>query len=69
MGVGSGPSPKASSRARAWTPIASLSSNACILNAGDQEANIEIMIYFKDREGAGPYHIKVARAGAAFALQ
>lgn len=31
----------------------------CILNASDQEANIEITIYFKDREPVGPYKITV----------
>jgi hypothetical protein len=31
----------------------------CILNASDQEAHIEIMIYFSDREPAGPYHLTV----------
>jgi hypothetical protein len=32
---------------------------ACILNAGDRDANIEMMIYFKDREPVGPYKIIV----------
>ncbi len=32
---------------------------ACILNAGDSEAHIEIHIYFSDREPAGPYHLTV----------
>lgn len=27
---------------------------ACILNAGDKEANIEITIYFSDKETVGP---------------
>lgn len=27
----------------------------CILNASDEDAQIEIMIFFKDREPAGPY--------------
>jgi hypothetical protein len=31
----------------------------CILNAGDQPANIVITIYFTDREPAGPYHLTV----------
>ncbi|MGH9559069.1 MAG: sensory rhodopsin transducer [Bryobacteraceae bacterium] len=30
----------------------------CILNAGDQEANIEITIYYEDRDPAGPYRFK-----------
>jgi hypothetical protein len=33
---------------------------ACILNAGDRNAAIEIMIYFADREPAGPYRVQVS---------
>jgi hypothetical protein len=32
---------------------------ACILNASDEEAHVEIMVYFSDREPAGPYRITV----------
>ena len=32
---------------------------ACILNAGEQDANVTITVYFADREPAGPYRIKV----------
>jgi hypothetical protein len=32
---------------------------ACLLNAGDREAQVRITIYFKDREPAGPYRVKV----------
>ena len=32
---------------------------ACILNTGDNDANIEITVFFSDREPAGPYRIKV----------
>lgn len=32
----------------------------CILNTGDQDANIEITVYFDDREPAGPYRLRVA---------
>jgi hypothetical protein len=32
---------------------------ACILNTGDTEANVEITIYFSDREPVGPYKVKV----------
>jgi len=32
---------------------------ACILNTGDREAHVEITVYFKDREPAGPYHVTV----------
>lgn len=32
---------------------------ACILNAGDDDADIEIMLYFVDRDPAGPYRLTV----------
>lgn len=32
---------------------------ACLLNASDQDAHVQIMIYFCDREPAGPYPIVV----------
>lgn len=32
----------------------------CILNTGDQEANIEITVYFDDREPVGPYRLRVS---------
>jgi hypothetical protein len=32
---------------------------ACILNAGDRDAKVVLMIYFADREPAGPYRISV----------
>jgi hypothetical protein len=32
---------------------------ACILNAGERDAHVEIMIFFKDREPAGPYRVTV----------
>lgn len=32
---------------------------ACILNAGDQEAHVEIMLFFTDRDPAGPYKVTV----------
>lgn len=31
----------------------------CILNAGDQDAEIAITVYFSDREPAGPYRFTV----------
>lgn len=31
----------------------------CLLNAGDQDAHVEITIFFKDREPAGPYRVTV----------
>ncbi len=32
---------------------------ACLLNASDEEAHVEIMVYFSDREPAGPYRVTV----------
>lgn len=32
---------------------------ACILNAGDREANVRITLYFAEREPVGPYLIKI----------
>lgn len=32
---------------------------ACLLNASDREAHVEITVFFKDREPAGPYKITV----------
>lgn len=32
---------------------------ACILNSNDTEAHIEIMIYFSDRDPAGPYKLTI----------
>ena len=32
---------------------------ACLLNTADEEANVEITIYFSDREPAGPYRVTV----------
>jgi hypothetical protein len=32
---------------------------ACILNANDGDAHVEIMIYFSDRDPAGPFKITV----------
>lgn len=32
---------------------------ACLLNTSDQEAHVEITVFFKDREPAGPYRITV----------
>lgn len=33
---------------------------ACLLNTGDADAHVEVMIYFKDREPVGPYRVTVA---------
>ncbi len=32
---------------------------ACLLNAGNKEAHVEITVFFKDRDPAGPYRIIV----------
>lgn len=32
---------------------------ACILNAGDETAHIEITLYFADRDPVGPYRVEV----------
>ncbi len=29
----------------------------CLLNAGSEDANVEIMLYFTDREPVGPYKV------------
>jgi hypothetical protein len=31
----------------------------CLLNAGDEDADVRITIYFSDREPTGPYRIKI----------
>ena len=32
---------------------------ACLLNASDQDAHVEIVIYFSNREPVGPYRVTV----------
>lgn len=32
---------------------------ACLLNAGDADAHVEITIFFSDRDPAGPYEVTV----------
>ncbi len=32
---------------------------ACLLNTSDEEAHVEITVYFSGREPAGPYHVTV----------
>jgi hypothetical protein len=32
---------------------------ACLLNAADQDAHVEITLFFEDREPAGPYRVTV----------
>ena len=31
----------------------------CILNCGDEDAHVDVVIFFSDRKPAGPYHITV----------
>jgi hypothetical protein len=31
----------------------------CVLNTGDQDAQVDLTVYFSDREPAGPYRIRV----------
>jgi hypothetical protein len=33
---------------------------ACILNAGDQQAHVNITLFFADREPVGPYRVTIA---------
>jgi hypothetical protein len=33
--------------------------SACMLNAGDSDAHVELFLYFTDREPAGPYRLTV----------
>lgn len=33
--------------------------SACILNAGDRDARLELTVYFADREPVGPYRLAV----------
>ena len=33
---------------------------ACILNTGDEDAHVEISVFFADREPAGPYRLTVS---------
>ena len=32
---------------------------ACMLNTGERDAHVEITVYFKDRDPAGPYRVTV----------
>ena len=42
------------------TPELTSHETACILNAGEEDARVEIMVYFPDRPPAGPYVFTVA---------
>lgn len=41
------------------TPEMESHETACLLNATDREAHVEITVYFDDREPVGPYRITV----------
>jgi hypothetical protein len=50
--------------ARTWViaeppPAFTSHETACILNAGDTDAHVEITLYFSDRDPVGPYHVVV----------
>ncbi len=32
---------------------------SCILNAGDEEANVNLTVFFKDKPAIGPYPVKI----------
>ena len=42
------------------SPVLRSHETACILNAGDNDAHLRILVYFSDREPAGPYAVTVA---------
>jgi hypothetical protein len=41
------------------TPDFTSHETACILNTSDQDAHVRIMIYFTDRDPAGPFNITI----------
>lgn len=41
------------------SPAMTSHETACMLNAGDRDAHVEIMLYFADREPVGPYRVTV----------
>jgi hypothetical protein len=47
-GASTGPAPQMTSH-----------ETACLLNAGERDANVEITLFFKDREPVGPYRVTV----------
>lgn len=47
------------SRSNGPEPQMTSHETACILNAGDRDAVIELTCYFADREPAGPYRVEV----------
>jgi len=47
------------SESRGPQPQMTSHETVCILNGSDQDAHIEITIYFSDKEPVGPYHVTV----------
>lgn len=41
------------------TPDLASHETACILNAGDRDAHVEVTLFFEDREPVGPYRLVV----------
>ncbi len=67
-----GPLPKAIFRAAAFSQDHALVSHeaCCLLNAGSEDAKVEITLYFTDREPVGPYKVTLgARRTLHHALQ
>lgn len=54
------PSSSASDDPALVSPALVSHESACILNTGDTPAKVEIMLFFSDREPAGPYRVTVA---------
>jgi hypothetical protein len=47
------------SRSNGPEPEMTSHETACILNLGDQEANVRITVFFEDRDPVGPYELRV----------
>lgn len=47
------------SKSKGPEPAMTSHETACILNTNEEDAHVEITIYFGDRDPAGPYHITV----------
>jgi hypothetical protein len=47
------------SESTAPTPELESHETACLLNTGDEDARVEVTVYFEDREPAGPFRVTV----------
>jgi hypothetical protein len=47
------------SESTAPTPELESHETACLLNTGDEDARVEVTVYFEDREPTGPYRVTV----------